>query len=138
MRWATRPGIHVDRAASAWLITKFVDADATFEYITDLDDVEEAATPFDYVGCELSHHGNDVTFETILRTYDLADPILWKIGEMVHEADVEDGRFDVPEAPGFDMIVRALSSHRPDEEVRALAGQMLDSIEHQLRAGRTP
>ena len=135
MKWATRPGIHVDRAASAWLIVRYVDVAAAFDYVEDLDDVSRDATPFDFVGCDLSHHGSDVTFETILRRYELDDPVLWKIGEMVHEADVEDGLFDVPEAAGFDMIIRALSSNRPDEEVRSLTAAILDSLEHQLRSG---
>ncbi len=133
MRWATRKGIHIDRAASAWLIERFVDADATFVYVDDLDDVPADATPFDMLGADLTHHGPDVTFETILRRYDLADPALWRLAEIVHEADVRDERFDAPEAPGFDVLVRALSADRSDEETRALVGKLLDSLHRWFR-----
>lgn len=133
MRWATRAGIHVDRAASAWLIAKYVDPDAEFVYVEDPDDVPSDATPFDMVGCDLSHHGDDVTFETILRRYQLDDPVLWKIGEIVHEADVEDERFDAPEAPGLDVIIRALGHDHDDEEVRAITSTILNSLEIHFR-----
>jgi len=133
MKWATRSGIHVDRAASAWLITRYVDDDAVFVYVDDLEDVPSDATAFDIVGCDLSHHGDDVTFETILRRNDLMDPVLWRIGEIVHQADVEDDRFDAPEAPGLDVIIRALGLDRSDEEVRHLTAAILDSLYNYLR-----
>ncbi len=133
MRWATRAGIHVDRAASAWLISSYVDDAAEFLYVDDLDEVPDDATAFDMVGCDLSHHGDDVTFETILRRYDLADPVLWRIAEIVHQADVEDDRFDAPEAAGLDTIIRALGLDHADEEVRTTTATILTSLEHYLR-----
>lgn len=128
MKWATRRGIHVDRAASAWLIDRYVDADAQFIYVEDPLDVPSDATAFDIVGCDLSHHGNDVTFETILRRYELLDPVLWRIGEIVHQADVEDDLYDAPEASGIDIIIRALGIDHDDEQVRAITSTMLDSL----------
>ena len=133
MRWATRSGIHVDRAASAWLISTYVDADAEFVYVDDLEDVPDDATPFDMVGCDLTHHRDDVTFETILRRYDLIDPVLWRIAEIVHQADVEDDRFDAPEAAGLDTIVRSLGLDHTDEEVRMTTATILTSLHHYLR-----
>ena len=133
MKWATRPSIHVDRAASAWLIERFVDPDATFVYVEELDNVPADATPFDMLGCDLSHHGTDVTFETILRRNDLLDPVLWRIGEIVHEADVEDDLYDAPEAAGLDLVVRALGNDHGDEDVRRITGTILDSMYLHLR-----
>lgn len=133
MKWATRQGIHVDRAASAWLITKYVDSGAEFVYVDDRDDVPEDATPFDMPRCDLSHHGDDVTFETILRRHDLADPVLWRLGQIIHQADVEDDVFDAPEAAGLDLIIRALGLTHSDEEVRLLTSTILDSLEQYLR-----
>ncbi len=133
MKWATRAGIHIDRAASAWLITSRVDPDAEFVYVDDPDDVPDDAIAFDIPGCELGHQGADVTFETILRRHDIVDPVLWQIARIVHEADVEDGRFDAPEAPGFDLIIRALGVDHADEEIRALTATVLDSVEQYLR-----
>lgn len=133
MKWTTRAGIHVDRAASAWLITSFIDPEAEFTYVDDPDDVPADSTPFDMIGCDLTHHGDDVTFETILRRHDLVDPILWRLAEIVHEADVNDDRFDAPEAAGLDRIVRALGSDHTDEEVRELTGIIMTSLERHFR-----
>jgi len=133
MRWATRRGIHVDRAASAWLISTYVDREAEFLYVDDLDDVPSNATAFDMVGCELSHHRDDVTFETILRRYDLGDPVLWRIGQIVHEADVEDDLYDAPEAVGLDVIIRALGISHDDESVRTITATLLNSLYEYLR-----
>ena len=128
MRWATRSGIHVDRAATAWLIVTCVDPDAEFVYVDDPADVPEDATAFDMIGVELTHHGDDVTFETVLRRYDLVDPVLWRMAEIVHQADVEDDRFDAPEAAGLDVIVRGLTLNNDDETVRQVTGQILDGL----------
>ncbi len=136
--WATRSGIHVDRAASAWLITKHIDTDAIFVYIEDIEDVPDGAIPFDIAGCELSHHGSDITFETILRKYEMADPVLWRLGEIVHQADVEDDRFDAPEADGLDAIVRALGLTHDDEQVRTLMFTIFDSLYIYLRRETLP
>ena len=133
MRWATRSGIHVDRAASAWLISTYIDSNAEFIYVDDLDDVPADATPFDMVGCDLTHHRDDVTFETILRRYELSDPTLWRIAEIVHQADVEDDRFDAPEAAGLDTIIRALGLDHTDEEVRTTTATLLTSLHHYLQ-----
>jgi len=132
MIWATRSGPHV---ASAWLILRFIDPEATFLFVDDPADVPEDATPFDMRGTDLSHHGEDCTFETILRRYDLADPVLWKLAEIVHEADLEDGRFDAPEAPGFDVALRGLSMLRDDDAVLDLTGALFDGLyEYHRRA----
>src|SRR4051794_22630540 len=60
-------------------------------------------------GVGLGHHGGDCSFETILRRHELTDLVLWRIAEAVHEADLEDERFDAPEAPGLDVVLRGLS-----------------------------
>ncbi len=64
MRWATRKHCHVDRAACAWLIRRFLDPEAEFVFVDDPDEVPADATPFDMRGAELSHHGGDCSFET--------------------------------------------------------------------------
>ncbi len=133
MKWATRKGIHVDRAASAWLISTRIDPEAEFIYVDDLADVPPDATSFDMVGGDLTHQADDVTFETILRTHDLFDPVLWQIGQIIHQADVEDDLYDAPEAAGLDMIVRALGADHDDEDVRAITSTILDSVYAHLR-----
>ncbi len=120
MRCATRAGVHIDRAACAWLIRRYVDREATFVFVTDPDQVPTDATPFDMRGVELSHHHGDCTFETILRRYELGDPVLWRIAEIVHEADLDDGRYDALEAPGLDAVLRGLSMTGTDEQTLAV------------------
>ena len=135
MKWATRPGVHIDRAACAWLIRHHIDPDAVFVFVDDPSEVPADATPFDMRGVDLGHHGGDCTFETILRRYELHDPVLWKIAEIVHEADIDDERYDAPEAPGFDVALRGLSMVRDDEQILQLTGPLFDGLyEYQRRA----
>jgi hypothetical protein len=142
MRWATRAHCHVDRAACAWLIRRFVDADAEFVFVDDPVDVPADATPFDMRGVELGHHGGDCSFEAFLRVYDLDDPVLWELARIVHEADLADERYDAPEAPGLDVLVRGLSLTHGDDEVLALTAPLFDGLyEFKKRAlllGREP
>lgn len=141
MRWATRAGVHIDRAGCAWLIRRFLDADAEFVFVTDPDDVPADAAPFDMRGVELGHHGDDCTFETILRRHELTDPVLWRIAEVVHEADLDDERYDAPEAAGLDVLVRGLSMTF-DEQVLAFTAPLFDGLyeywRRELLAGREP
>jgi hypothetical protein len=135
VRWATRAGIHIDRAACAWLVRRFIDPDAEFLFVTDPDEVPADATGFDMRGVELSHHGGDCSFETILRRYRLDDPVLWDLARIVHEADLADDRYDAPEAPGLDVVLRGLSMVATDQEVIAVAGRVFDGLyEHRRRA----
>ncbi|MEV4364221.1 chromate resistance protein ChrB domain-containing protein [Nonomuraea sp. NPDC049625] len=128
MRWATRAGVHIDRAACAWLIRRRLDAEAEFVFVDDPAEVPADATPFDMRGVELSHHGGDCSFETILRRYDLDDPVLWKLAEIVHEADVDDERYDAPEAAGLDVILRGLSTTCDDRRVLELTGPLFEGL----------
>ena len=142
MRWATRAGVHVDRAACAWLIRRFVDPEAEFVFVSDPSTVPPDATAFDMRGVDLGHHGGDCTFETILRRYDLTDPVLWRIAAIVHEADLDDERYDAPEAPGFDVALRGLSMTCDDTQILAITGPIFDGLyEYHRRAmllGREP
>ena len=135
MRWATRKDCHVDRAACAWLLRRFVDPDAEFVFVEDPADVPPDATPFDMRGVELSHHSGDCTFETILHRYELADPVLWDVARIVHEADLADERFDAPEAAGLDVMCRGLSMVGDDATVLEVSGVMFDGLyEYRRRA----
>lgn len=142
MKWATRAHIHIDRAACAWLISRHIDPDAEFAFIADPADAPADAIPFDMRGVELGHHGGDCSFETILRRHDLTDPVLWRIAAIVHEADLDDERYDAPEAPGFDVALRGLSMICDDDHILALTGPLFDGLyEYHRRAmmlGREP
>jgi hypothetical protein len=142
VRWATRAHCHVDRAACAWLIRRFVDADAEFVFVDDSEHVPSDATPFDMRGVDLSHHRGDCSFETFLRRYELDDPVLWDIARIVHEADLQDDCYDAPEAPGLDVLVRGLSLTLADGDLLAITAPLFDGLyEYRKRAllrGREP
>lgn len=142
MRWVTRAGVHVDRAACAWLLRRFVDPDAEFVFVDDPDEVPANATAFDMRGVVLSHHEGDCSFETILRHYGLDDPVLWDVARVVHEADLADDRYEAPEAVGVDVVCRGLSMVCDDVEILAVTAAMFDGLyEYRRRAlllGREP
>ena len=142
MKWATRTHIHIDRTACAWLIRRFIDPDAEFLFVDDPDEVLDDATPFDMLGVELSHHGGNCSFETFLERYELDDPVLWELARIVHEADLGDERYDAPEAPGIDVLLRGLSMLHDDDEMLAITGPLFDGLyEYRKRAllfGREP
>ena len=142
MNWVTRAGCHIDRAACAWLIARFVDDAPEFIFVEDQEDLPESATPFDIPGVELSHHGVDCSFETMLRHFDLDDAVLWDMARIVHEADLADGRFDAPEGLGLDVICRGLSMVCRDDEILTITRPLFDGLsEYRRRAllgGRDP
>ena len=133
MKWATRSGCHVDRAACVWLIRRCLDPDATVLFVDDPVDVPEDATPFDMRGAALSHHGDRCSFETFLVHYQLTDPVLVEIARIVHEADLADERYDAPEAPGLDVLIRGLSLVLPDEELLAVTRPLFDGLYEVIR-----
>ena len=143
MRWATRRGVHIDRAACAWLIRRHVDPDAEFVFVDDPGEVPADATPFDMRGVRLGHHGGRCSFESILLHHRLdTDPVLVRIGEIVHVADLDDDRYDAPEAPGLDVVLRGLSMTGDDARTLAVSGPVFDGLAEYVRRsyllGREP
>jgi hypothetical protein len=114
--WATRRGCHVDRTACVWLIRRFIDPQAAFAFFGDPSEAPEGAELFDVVGARLSHRGEDCSFETFLKEYDLTDPVLREMAEIVHDADLMDEKFGRPESEGLDAIVRGMQLALPDDE----------------------
>lgn len=91
MKWITREKVKVDRVACPWVIKKFIDPEAEFVFVpadqVAAKSLELGATPYDIEGCELGHHGEDVSFNSILKKYKLTDPALALLGEIVRAAD---------------------------------------------------
>jgi hypothetical protein len=113
-RWVTRPRPHIDRIASAWLIKRFIDPQAQFVFASPADFPKDAI-PFDAPGVELSHQGEDCTFETLLKRARLRDRRLVRLGELVHEADLRDGKYPNEAARGIDVAIRALLAASADD-----------------------
>ena len=123
-RWVTRPRPHVDRVASAWLIKRFIDPDAVFLFAPPADFPADAI-PYDAPGVELSHQGEDCTFETLVKRARLKDRRLIRLAEVVHEADLRDGKYPHEEARGIDVAIRALLAAAPDDQQVLAQGMTL-------------
>ena len=144
MKWATRPGVHVDRAACASPTRRYVDPDAEFLLIDDPAAIPAGTTPFDMRGAALGHHQGRCSFESALASFDLTDdPALEEIGRIVHEADLADDRYDAPAAAGLDVLIRGLTlTSGADHDTLAITDRLFDGLyEHtrrQLITGRPP
>jgi hypothetical protein len=123
-RWVTRPRPHIDRIASAWLIKRFIDPQAEFLFAPP-DAFPKDAIPFDAPGVELSHQGEDCTFETLVKRARLRDRRLGRLAEIVHEADLRDGKYPREEARGIDVAIRALLAASPDDHQVLAQGMTL-------------
>jgi hypothetical protein len=123
-RWVTRPRPHIDRIASAWLIKRFIDPDATFVFAPP-EEFPQDAVAFDAPGVELTHHGEDCTFETLVKRARLRDRRLTRLAELVHEADLRDGKFSNDEARGIDLAIRAFLAASPDDQQVLTQGMAL-------------
>ena len=131
--WVTRARPEIDRVACAWLIREFIDPKATFKFAAEPESIP-GAIPFDYAHGEFSHHGEDCTFETLLARFGIADKAARKIGEMVHDADLEDEKFQQPEGIGLDRVFKGWAKRgMADEEIFAHGAACLDGLYAFLR-----
>jgi hypothetical protein len=114
--WVTRPRPGVDRMASAWLIRRFVDPDATFGFVRDRDKAPNDAVPFDMFGVELGHRGRNCTFETLCEVFGIADAAVARIGAIVHDLDLKDGRFGAAESATIGTLIEGLQLTPADDQ----------------------
>jgi hypothetical protein len=112
--WVTRPRPHIDRIASAWLIKRFCDPQAKFAF-ADAADAARKGVPFDVLGADFGHHGDDCTFETVIKRFGIKDRRVKVIAEIVHEADLHDGKFTRTESTGLDLAIKGLSAGTQDD-----------------------
>jgi hypothetical protein len=126
--WLTRPRPEIDRVGSAWLISKFIDRKAKFVFAPTAEAVPDAI-PFDMLDAEFSHHGDCCTFETLVRRFAIRDKSLVKIGEMIHDADLDDARFQRVEAVGIDRILKGWAKQGlPDQEILWRGFECFDAL----------
>ena len=126
--WLTRPRPEIDRVGSAWLISKFIDRKPKFVFAPSANAVP-GAIPFDMLDAEFSHHGNYCTFETLIRRFAIADKVVAKIGEMIHDADLDDARFQRIEAVGIDRVLKGWAKDGlPDEEILRRGFECFDAL----------
>jgi hypothetical protein len=128
-RWVTRKNMHIDRLASAWLISQFIDKRPRFYFVADNETIA-GAIPFDMFGAEFTHHGEDCTFETIIKRFGLTSvPGLRQLAEIVHDVDLKDDKFNRLEAAGLKTVINGLSeSFRDDRKLLQQASVIFDGL----------
>lgn len=125
MKWVTWEEVGVDRMACAWLIHTYIDPHAEFLFVpVGSKPLPEGAEPFDIPGVRLSHHRGHCTFYTLLREYDLHDPVLERIARVVDEADTVQEVTLEPVAPGLDVLCRGMRLISPDDRVALQRGHI--------------
>jgi hypothetical protein len=131
--WATRRRIWVDRVASAWLIRRFIDTDASFAWLEDPKGCPPNAVGFDFDGATFTHVGDACTFEVLIASFGLSDDArLARIASIVHALDV--GGASVPEAAGFEAMLEGTRERsRDDDEILARTSDILDSLYEAFR-----
>jgi hypothetical protein len=122
-RWVTRKNLFIDRLAAIWLIKRFVDKRPRFYFVSDGEAIE-GAIHFDMYGAEFTHRGEDCTFETMIKEFDLnSDSGLREVAEVVHDIDLKDNKFNRFEAAGVKAVISGLADHLQDD--RKLIQQVL-------------
>jgi len=109
MKWITRQHVKVDRVACPWLIRRFVDAQAEFLFVPAEKVMDEArrleAVPYDVPNVELGHHGQECSFDAIVKKYNLAqDPAIVLLAKIVNGADTDNSRWHQPESAGLNAV----------------------------------
>ena len=140
MKWVTWEQVGVDRMGCAWLIKKYLDPEAEFLFVpAGQKPLPQGAEPFDIPGVRLSHHRGHCTFHTMLREFDLTDPILRRIARVVDEADTVQEITLETVAPGLDMICRGIRLVSPDDQVALERGRLIyDALYAQLKRATPP
>jgi hypothetical protein len=136
MKWITRERVKVDRVACPWLIKKFVDADAEFYFVSAERVMSEAArldaAPFDVEGVELGHHGQECSFDAILKKYqlDAEDPALKLLGKIVNGADTDNALWQQPEGAGLEAVAEGFRhlGFKDDHEINAAEWIVYDAL----------
>ena len=124
--WVTRADVHVDRIASAWLIRRFIDKRARFKFVPAKGyRPKPGELRFDMYDGEYTHAGSDCTFQTLIKRFELRDRALTAIGEVIHDLDCKDDRFNRPEAAGAGAMIRAIVESAADDNKRIERGSVL-------------
>ena len=132
--WVTRAGVFIDRIASAWLIRRFIDRAAIFKFVSPKGyRRRESELRFDMFDGEYTHEGDRCTFEVLLDRFSLDDPALHAIGEIVHDIDLKDEKFNRAETAGVQSVITGIAAaHADDSERIAQGAAIFDALYSQL------
>jgi hypothetical protein len=121
--WVTRRGVHIDRIACAWLIRRFIDADARFRFVAAKHyDGEPGELRFDMFKAEYTHEGDRCTFEVMLDRFGLKDAALRAVAEIVHDIDLKDDKFAREQVAGIAHVIAGLCMAQSDDLARIERG----------------
>jgi hypothetical protein len=136
--WVTRAGVHVDRIACAWLIRRFIDAEAQFKFVSAKDyKVRPGELRFDMFQGEFTHEGDKCSFEVLLERLALKDKALRAIADMVHDIDLKDGKFGRSETAGIALLINGVCASQKDDLARIERGAAIfDDTFESLRKKR--
>jgi hypothetical protein len=135
--WVTRPGVKVDRIASAWFIRRFVDPKARFRFEDPGTAPRDGDVRFDMVGGAFTHEGDRCTLETLVRRLGPRDAGVRAIAEIVHDIDLKDAKFGRPETAGVAAAIEGLvRRHAQDPERFAHGFALFDDLHEALGQGR--
>ncbi len=128
--WVTRRGVHVDRIACAWLIRRFLDPEARFQFVPPRGyRVQSGEIRFDMYDAEFTHEGDRCTFEVLIDEAGIKDAALRAVAEVVHDIDLKDGKFGRPETAGVALLLEGVARADRDDEVRlARGGQIFEDL----------
>jgi hypothetical protein len=132
--WITRPHPGIDRVASAWLISRYIDSNAKFAFDKD-PRRHPGAIPFDMFNVEgFGHVANDCTFETLVKSFGLKDSRLRLVAQAIHDADLADDRFGRDEALGIDRVLDGWNKQgMPNEDVLRRGMEMIEGLYNGIR-----
>ena len=113
-RWVTRRRPGVDRMASAWLIRRFIDPQATFAFV---DAPAPADVPFDMYEGGFGHRGGLCTFEVLSEEFGVAGPPVVAIARIVHDLDLKENKYAAPEAGAVGRMIEGLRAVHADDAI---------------------
>jgi len=126
--WQTRPRPEIDRVASAWLIRHFIDPKAKFVFSSE-PEAHPGAIYFDMFGGDFTHVGDNCTFETLLKRFNLRDKPLLQIAQITHDGDLEDNKFGRPEGRAIELITKGWAKMNwSDEEILRRGFELFDAL----------
>jgi len=135
--WVTRAHIQVDRMASAWLIKRFIDPDASFSFTAERHyEPKRGELRFDMYDAEYTHDADRCTFEVLLDLVEKKDAGLHAIAEMVHDLDIKDQKYEREETAGVKQLLAGITaSCERDEERLERSAAFFDDLHRSFLGG---
>src|SRR5215210_397619 len=135
--WVTRPGVKIDRMASAWFIRRFVDPKARFRFADPAALKKDGELRFDMLGGDFTHEEDRCTFETLIGRVGLPDKGVRAIAEIVHDLDLKDGKYGRAEAAGVRMMLNGHMARTENDEERIERALVIFDDLHEALGSRT-